>query len=67
MDTSLIGQKSTPKIIVAEQGQMQFFAKVTGARNRIYWDVEAARAAGHPALPAPPTFLFSLDLLAPSG
>ena len=66
MDTSLIGQKSTPKTIVAEQGQMQFFAKATGARNRIYWDVEVAKAAGHPALPAPPTFLFSLDLLAPS-
>jgi acyl dehydratase len=62
----LIGQKSTPKTITVEQGQMQFFAKATGAKDRVYWDVEAAKAAGHPALPAPPTFLFCLDSLAPS-
>ena len=66
MDKSLIGQKSTPKTITVEQGQMQFFAKATGAKDRVYWDVEAAKAAGHPALPAPPTFLFCLDSLAPS-
>lgn len=67
MDKSLIGQKSTPKTIIVEQGQMKFFAKAAGAKDRVYWDVEAAQAAGHPALPAPPTFLFCLDSLAPSG
>ena len=66
MDKSLIGQKSTPKTITVEQGQMRFFAKATGAKDKVYWDVEAAKAAGHPALPAPPTFLFCLDSLAPS-
>ena len=66
MDKNLIGQKSTPKTITVEQGQLQFFAKATGAKDKVYWDVEAAKAAGHPALPAPPTFLFCLDSLAPS-
>ncbi|MCS5572737.1 MAG: MaoC family dehydratase N-terminal domain-containing protein [Pseudomonadales bacterium] len=66
MDTSLIGQKSTPKSIVVEQGQLQLFAKATGTKDKIYWDVEAAKAAGHRTLPAPPTFLMCLDSLAPS-
>lgn len=67
MDTSLIGHESPAKSIVVEQGQLQFFAKATGTKDRKYWDVEAAAAEGHKALPAPPTFLFSLDLLAASG
>ena len=54
MDTSLIGQKSTPKSITVEQGQAQFFAKATGAKDKVYRDVEAAKAAGHPALPIAP-------------
>ena len=67
MDTSLIGQKSTPKSIVVEQGQLQLFAKATGMKDRVYWDVDAAKTAGHKALPAPPTFLMCLDSLAPSN
>ena len=51
MDKSLIGQKSTPKTITVEQGQMRFFAKATGAKDKVYWDVEAAKAAGHPGQP----------------
>lgn len=67
MDKSLIGQKSTPKSITVEQGQMRFFAKATGTKDRVYWDVEDAKTAGHPALPAPPTFMFCLDSLAPAA
>ena len=67
MDTSLIGQESSPRSVVVEQGQLQFFAKATGTKDKQYWDVDGALAAGHRALPAPPTFLFSLDLLAASG
>ena len=67
IDRSIIGQESLPKIVMAESGQMKFFAKATGAVDRIYWDEEAALAAGHPALPGPPTFLFCLNNFAPSG
>jgi len=63
---SVIGRETSPKSISVEQGQMQFFAKATGAKDKIYWDLDAAKAAGHAALPAPPTFLFTLDSLAPS-
>ena len=41
---------------------MRFFAKATGETNPIYFDESAARDAGHPNLPLPPTFLFSLEL-----
>jgi hypothetical protein len=33
------------------------FARATGETNPVYFDVEAARAAGHPDLPCPPGFL----------
>lgn len=44
---------------------MKFFAKAVGESAAIYFDEGAARAAGHPALPAPPTFGFSLRLARP--
>ena len=66
MDTSFIGHEFTPKDIIVEAGQLRFFAKSTREKNDIYWSEEAAIAAGHPSLPAPPTFLFSLDILAPN-
>ncbi|GAA2513562.1 hypothetical protein Ahu01nite_061630 [Winogradskya humida] len=33
-----------------------------GAADEIFHDVAAARAAGHPDLPVPPTYLFCLEL-----
>lgn len=66
VDTSIIGQESQPKTVVVEQGRMQFFAKATGAKDPVYWDIDAAKAAGHPSIPAAPTFLFTLDMFAPS-
>ena len=66
MDTSIIGRETQPKTVIVEQGRMQFFAKATGAKDPIYWDLDAAKAAGHPAILAAPTFLFTLDLFAPS-
>lgn len=64
--TSVIGRETAPKSITVERGQVQFFAKATGSKNPIYRNLEAAQAAGHRDIPAPPTFLFSLDLLSPS-
>lgn len=45
-----------------ERGRLRFFAKATGQRDPVYSDVEAARRAGHPDLPVPPTFFFSLEI-----
>jgi acyl dehydratase len=64
IDRRFVGWKSEPAIVEVEEGQLRLFAKATGERNPIFLDVEAARAAGHPALPAPPTFAFCLKNLA---
>jgi len=66
IDRKHIGEVSEPRVIDVEKGQLRFFAKATNETNPIYFDEEAAKAAGHPAIPAPPTFLFSLALGAPA-
>ena len=48
-----------------EKGRLKFFAKSIGQTDPVYTDDQAARAAGHPALPVPPTFLFCLEMEAP--
>src|SRR3546814_18158847 len=65
VDQSFKGFTSEPRHIDVEKGQLKFFAHATGETNTIYFDEAAACAAGHPALPAPPTFAFSLALGAP--
>lgn len=45
-----------------ERGALRRFAKATGQTDPIYLDVGAARAAGHPDLPVPPTYFFSIEL-----
>ena len=65
LDRSFIGLETAPRSVEVEKGQLKSFAGATGEKNPIYFDEAAAKAAGHPALPAPPTFLFSLGLLAP--
>jgi hypothetical protein len=50
-----------------ERGRLRFFAETVGLTNPIYFDVEAARAAGHPDIVVPPTFLSnSLELELPN-
>ncbi|ASW02309.1 MaoC family dehydratase N-terminal domain-containing protein [Paraburkholderia aromaticivorans] len=66
----MIDKKHIGKVVpafrtVAEAGRLRFFAKATGETNPIYVDESAARDAGHPNLPLPPTFLFSLELEQP--
>jgi hypothetical protein len=46
-----------PLHIDLERGRLRLFAKAIGETNPVYTDLDAARAAGHPDLPAPPTFL----------
>ena len=65
LDRSFIGFETKPRAVEVEKGQLRSFADATGEKNPIYFDEAAAKAAGHPGLPAPPTFLFSLGLLAP--
>ena len=54
-----------PLTVDVERGRLRFFATAIGETDPVYTDVDAARAAGHPDLPVPPTFFFSLGLEAP--
>ena len=51
--------------VLVERGRLRAFAAAVGETDPVYSDPEAARAAGHPDVPALPTFLFSLELEAP--
>ena len=62
IDKKYIGKLSEPNTVEVERGRLRFFAKAIGETNPIYTDENAAKAAGYRALPAPPTFAFSLDL-----
>lgn len=66
IDRRYIGTVSEERVIDIERGQLIFFAKATNETNPIYFDEAAARRAGHRTIPAPPTFLFSLDMGAPA-
>ncbi len=54
-----------PVTVTIERGRLVFFAKATGQADPVYSDVDAARAAGHPDLPVPPTFFFGMELESP--
>lgn len=60
-DQSLIGSNLSHGTVDVEKGRLRFFAKAIGETDPIYTDESAARDAGHPALPVPPTFLFCLN------
>ena len=60
IDRKIIGLKFPDHAAQVEAGQLRFFAKAIGETDPISSDEDAAKAAGHPALPVPPTFFFSL-------
>jgi acyl dehydratase len=66
IDPKFIGLESEERHIEVEKGQLKLFATAVGEANAVYSDEAAARAAGYPSIPAPPTFAFSLNLLAPA-
>jgi acyl dehydratase len=55
-----VGQTSEPLTLDVERGHIRRFAEAIGDANPIYVDEAAARAAGHPRIPAPPTFAAAL-------
>ena len=62
---SVVGMRSPARKITVEAGRLVDFARTTDARNPIYWDEAEAIKAGYSSIPAPPSFLFSLGMLAP--
>ena len=65
IDKRFIGHVMPTFSAVVEAGRLRFFAKATGQTDPLYSDEAAARAAGHPGLPVPPTFLFCLEMERP--
>jgi acyl dehydratase len=65
LDRSHIGRVLAPHSADVEAGRLRLFAKAIGETRPEYTDEAAARAAGHPALLAPPTFTLCVDLEVP--
>ena len=65
LDRSKVGHEFPAFTVDVEKGRLRFFARATGETNPIYTDESAARAAGYRAIPAPPTYMFSVDLDGP--
>jgi acyl dehydratase len=56
-----------PLAVTVARDRLVFFAEATGQRDPVYRDLDAAKAAGHPDLPIPPSFYFSLELEYPDA
>ena len=54
---AVVGVQSPPETVEIERGAIRAFARSTGQTDPVYYDVEAARAAGYPDIPSPPGFL----------
>jgi acyl dehydratase len=61
IDKKHIGMRLPVFTACADAWRLRFFAKAIGETNPVYFDEAAAHDAGYPALPLPPTFLFSLE------
>ena len=62
IDHKFIGYRQPPFAAEVEKGRLRLFAKAIGETDPIYFDEQAARAAGHASLPVPPTFFFCLEM-----
>ncbi|MFR9805122.1 MaoC family dehydratase N-terminal domain-containing protein [Pseudonocardia sp. RS010] len=60
LDREWQGRSFPPVTATVERGRLRAFARATGQTDPVYFDLDAARAAGHPDLLAPPTVLFFL-------
>lgn len=65
IDRAFIGHTMPTFAAPVEASRLRFFAKATGQADPTYLDEQAARAAGHAALPVPPSFLFCLEMESP--
>ena len=56
LDPSAIGRQGSVVTYDIDASEVRAFADAIGDPSAVYRDLDAARAAGHPAIPAPPTF-----------
>ncbi|MEU6379437.1 MaoC family dehydratase N-terminal domain-containing protein [Streptomyces sp. NPDC046909] len=65
IDPAVVGTGTAPHTVLVEAGRLRQFAHAIGERRPEHVDEAAARRAGHPGLPVPPTFLFCLEMERP--
>jgi acyl dehydratase len=56
-----IGFTTAPTRVPVDAWRVKLFCQAIGDTDPVYWDADAARAAGHRACPVPPTFLKALE------
>ena len=61
IDRSHIGFRTTPTSATVGAWRVELFCRAIGETDPVYVDPAAARAAGHPACPIPPTFLKAIE------
>lgn len=62
IDRKWIGHELPPSVLTIGRDRLAFFAKAIGETDPVYTELAAARDAGYPDLPAPPTFLFAAEM-----
>lgn len=65
MAGEFVGKVFPPLKTEVEKWQLRFFAKAVGETNPIYFDEDAAKAAGHRSILAPPTYAVTLSIAEP--
>ncbi|NEX64827.1 MaoC family dehydratase N-terminal domain-containing protein [Noviherbaspirillum galbum] len=66
IDKRHIGHVLPRYSVEVEKGRLRFFAKATGQADPVFNSEDAARGAGMPSLPVPPTYLFCLEMDSPN-
>jgi acyl dehydratase len=61
IDRSRIGWRSEPSTVRIDGWRVKLFCRAIAETDPVYWDDTAARAAGHPGCPVPPTFLKAIE------
>jgi acyl dehydratase len=62
VNPAIVGKELPATTLTVDAGRLRFFAQAIGETNPVYTDTKAAKAAGYQDLPAPPTFLFGIEL-----
>ncbi|WP_369214024.1 MaoC family dehydratase N-terminal domain-containing protein [Streptomyces flavofungini] len=65
IDRAHIGRTVGTQTLLISRSRLRLFAKATGQTDPVYSDLDAAKAAGHPDLPVPPTFFTAVRLESP--
>lgn len=61
IDRGRIGFTTAPSRVTVDAWRVKLFCQAIGETDAVHWDADAARAAGHPACPVPPTFLKAIE------